>query len=437
MRLRFPFSLALVALTAWACYAEGQADLQKEDVRAIQLALKTRDSSLDWFQVLAKKPIDSGDSVMLVEAAPTELRPGASQPSPIVSRMQIALLVAAGARNQVRLMLDSLPLRDLSATPKLDQPTGRSVNLHFYSDYGIYLGSIKYFYDLAGQQPPAKIRYGILALTSSEKVHGTLRYTASFGTANQVQEGWSERHAMITIQPGAGDSLPQFKIVDAPAAEDNAYVEPTPLRVGGGESVLIANQTSPGQPHHPSSIYVIEKSGRKQGFPPPLPSMNFYRKMLPGKQPPAEIWSDIGPFVLNNGKIWFASTFYDGEGVSGVGAIGTFDIAPRQYHMRYLPEIKRWSGSAILLDGDQLWIGLVHHPEGADFGGGLLGYNIKTGSTTKYAFRDVIYTIDRLGDALYCGTSNGVYVLRDRKLTQLRFEPNEQGQLSMVTREVR
>lgn len=437
MQLRLPFHLALVALAACASYAEGQANLQKEDARAIQRVLKARDTTLDWFQVVAKKPIDSADSVMLVEAAPTELRPGASQPSPVVSRTQIALLVASGARNQVRLMLDSLPLRDLSATPQLDQPTERSVNLHFYSDYGIYLGSIKYFYDLAGRQPQAKIRYGILALTSSTKVHGTLRYTASFGTASQVQEGWSARHAMITIQPGAGESPAQYKIVDVPAPEENGYAEPTPLQAGGGESVLIDNQTPPGQLHHPSSIDVIGKSGRKQQFPPPVPSMNFYRKMLPGKQPPAEMWSDIGPFVLNSGKIWFASTFYDGEGVSGVGAIGTFDLAARKYQMRYLPEIAGWSGSAIRLDGDQLWIGLVHHPEGADFGGGLLGYNIKTGSATMYAFRDVINTIDRLGDALYCGTSDGVYVLRDRKLIQLRFEPNEQGKLIMVTREVR
>ena len=123
--------------------------------------------------------------------------------------------------------------------------------------------------------------------------------------------------------------------------------------------------------------------------------------------------------------------------MSGVGAIGTFDIPARKYDMRYLSEIDRWSGSAILLDGDQLWIGLVHHPEGADFGGGLLAYNIQTGSVTRYVFRDVIYTIDRVGDALYCGTSNGVYILRDGKLTQLRFEPNENGNLILLSRAVR
>jgi hypothetical protein len=424
-----------MALASCACYA-AEDNLQKEDVQAIQRVLRERDSSVDWFRVLAKKPADATHFIMLVEAAPTELRPPASERSPIIARMQVALLVVSGPRNQVQLILDSLPLRDFPATPMLDQPTASSANLDFHSDYGFYLGSIKYFYDVSGNKPPAKIRYGILAFTSSAKDKGTLRYTASFGTAAQVQEGWHPRHAIITIQPGVGASLPQFKIVDAPAPIEDVYTEPTAIRVGG-ESVLIANKTPPGQTHHPSGIYVIAKSGSKQLFLPPAPSMSFYRKTRPGAQPPLEIWSDIGPFVLRGGKIWFASTFYDGEGVSGVGAIGVFDVTARKYHMRYLPEIAGWSGSAILLDGDELWIGLVHHPEGADFGGGLLGYNTNTGSVKKYAFRDVIYTIDRVEDTIYCGTSDGVYILRDGKLTQLRFEPNEKGTLIMVAREVR
>jgi hypothetical protein len=159
--------------------------------------------------------------------------------------------------------------------------------------------------------------------------------------------------------------------------------------------------------------------------------------MLPGKRPPLEIWSDIGPFALSGTKVWFASTFYDGEGVSGVGAIGAFDIPARKYQMRYLPEIAGWSGSAILLDGDDLWIGLMRRPEGAGYGGGLLRYNTKTGSARKYAFPDVIYTVDRLGDALYCGTSHGLYIVRDDKVAHLRFEPDGKEKLIMVAREVR
>jgi hypothetical protein len=230
--------------------------------------------------------------------------------------------------------------------------------------------------------------------------------------------------------------LPEFKIVDAPAHED-IYTAPTPLRAGNGESVIIANKTPPGQPDQPSGIYVAGKSGTKQFFPAPLPTLDFYRKMLPAKQPPGEIRSDIGPFVLSGTKIWFASTFYDGEGVSGVGAVGAFDIPARKYQMRYLPEIAGWSGSAILLDGEDLWIGLMRRPEGAVYGAGLLRYNITTGAVKKYAVTDYINTIDRLRETLYCGTSHGLYTVRDNKVTQLRFEPDDKGTLVMVAREVR
>jgi len=428
--------LGLLLCFPLACYAADPVDLQKEDVQAIQRVLKTRDSSLDWFRVLAKKPVDTAHSVMVVEGAPTELRPGVSKRSPVWPQMQIGVFVVSGTDNQVRLTLDLYPVREIVASPTLDQPAEHAAYLHFYSDYGMYHGSVKYIYDLSSRTPPLKIRYGILALTSSTRENGKLQYTASFGQAGQVQEGWSPRHAIVTIEPGAAASLPEFKIVDAPAHED-IYTEPTPLRAADGESVIVANKTPPGQPHHPSGIYVVGESGTRQLFPAPIPTMDFYRKMLPDKQPQLEIEGDIGPFVLSGTRIWFASTFYDGEGTSGVGAIGTFDIPARKYQMRYLPEIAGWSGSAIMLDGDDLWIGLMRRPEGSSYGGGMLRYNTRTGSARKYAFADVIYTIDRLGDTLYCGTSHGLYMVRDDQLTQLRFEPDGKGELIMVARKVR
>ena len=94
--------------------------------------------------------------------------------------------------------------------------------------------------------------------------------------------------------------------------------------------------------------------------------MALNRKLLPEKQAPGEIENEIGPYALAGAKLWFANSFYDSEGVSGVGAIGTFDFAARKYEMRYLPEIAPWSGSAMLLDGDDLWFGLMRRPEGAE-----------------------------------------------------------------------
>ena len=413
---------SLLCLAIVFCAAQ-PPDPQTEDLRAVQDALRKADASLNWFHVAAKKAMaDAAYSVMVVEAAPSEPRK--------LGVTQIGIFVVSGKTNQVRLVLDTYPLGSTGDYPSLEQPTAHAAYVHFYEDYGFYHGSIKYIYDLSSQKPPLKIRYGILALTSSTRRNGKLRYTAAVGG--------SERYATIVIEPRAGDAPPAYTITDAPApwAWDSA-AEPAPLVTADGLSVIVENKTPPGQPHQPSGIGVIGKSGSKQYYPAPIPTMALHRKLLPDKQAPGEIEDDIGPFVLDRNKIWFASTFYDGEGVSGVGAIGSFDISTRKYDMRYLPEIAPWSGSAILLDGGDLWIGLMRRPEGADYGAGLLRYNITTGAVAKYAVADYIHTIDRLGDTLYCGTSHGLYTVRGNKVTQLRFEPDDKGKLIMVPREVR
>jgi hypothetical protein len=427
--------LLCLAIAPCACCAGQPPDLQKEDLRAVQDALKKRDASLDWFHVVAKQVVDAAYSLMVVEAAPTELRPGTPQRVPVYGLRQIGIFVVSGVANQVRLVLDTYPLRSTGAYPTLEQPTAHVAYAHFYSDYGYYEGSIKYIYDLSSQRPPLKIRYGILALTSSERRDGKLRYTASFGRSGQVMAGWTERHATIVIEPRAGDAVPAYSFTDAPAPPDSA-AEPEPLDTTDGQSVIVENKTPPGQPHQPSGIDVIGKSGTKQYYPAPIPTMALYREVFPDKPAGGEIENDIGPFVLDRNKIWFANTFYDAEGVSGVGAIGSFDISTRKYDMRYLPEVAPWSGSAILLDGGNLWIGLMRRPEGAEFGAGLLRYNIATGAVAKYAVADYIHTIDRLGDTLYCGTSHGLYTVRGSKVTQFRFEPDGQGKLIAVPREV-
>ena len=414
MRVPSLFCLAILSCAAQA------PDIQKEDLHSIQDALRKADASLNWFHVAAKKAMaDAEYSVMVVEAAPSEPRK--------LGVTQIGIFVVSGKTNQVRLVLDRYPLSGTAGYPALERATTHVAYVHFYEDYGLYYGSVKYIYDLASPRPPLKIRYGIVALTSSVRRNGKPRYSASFGG--------SERHATIVIEPRAGDALPAYSIADAPAPPDSSG-EPARLATADGQSAIVENKTPPGQPHRPSGIDVIGKSGSKQYYPAPIPTMALDRKLLPDKQAPLEIEGDIGPFVLDGNKIWFASTFYDGEGVSGVGAVGSFDISTRKYEMRHLPEIAPWSGSAILLDDGDLWIGLMRRPEGADYGAGLLRYNIATGAVTKYAVADYIHTIDRLGDTLYCGTSHGLYTVRGSKVTQLRFEPDGQGKLIVAPREV-
>jgi len=314
--------------------------------------------------------------------------------------------------------LDAYSQDAMNGSPTLEVFGPNSAYLHFYGSYGIYAGSIKYLFDPTGAKPVVKIPYSVLALTSVARRDGKLYYSAS--------SSQPERRLTVVIEPRAA-ALPSYRILDSDTSE------PATFRAPSGE-VVVQNTTPPGQQHRPSTIFIGSGASR-QSYPAPIPTLDFYTQTLPQRQPPGEMESDIGPFVQSGDKIWFATTFYDGEGTSGLGAIGSFDVATREYQMRYLPEIAPWSGSAILLDGDDLWIGLMRRPEGADIAAGLLRYNIRTGAVETLAIPDIIFTVDRAGDAIYCGTSHGLYIVRGSEITQMRFEPDATGKLVMAQRE--
>lgn len=368
-------------------------------------------------KVISEQPLDTAHSVILADA---EGNAG-----------HYALYIVSKATGQKLVTLDSDPHGFIAAIPTLEVLPDRTVYLHFFGDYGFYGGSIKYVYDLSGAKAVQKIPYPRVALISSEHDGGKLRYQASY--IQNWPDGWGEGRATIFLEPATFGF--HFFVDDVRYTAGPQTIEPPPLHGAGGETVRVEN-TPVGQAHRPAAIAVGASLMSEHRYPVPIPTLDFYRRTLPEKQPAGEIESDIGPFVQHGDRIWFASTFYDGEGTSGVGAIGSFDVSSRRYEMHYLAEIAPWSGSAILLDGDDLWIGLKRRPEGADIGAGLLRYSISSGAVQTYAIPDVIFTIDRAGDALYCGTSHGLYVLRAHQLTQLRFEPDATGKLTMIPRPI-
>jgi hypothetical protein len=336
---------------------------------------------------------------------------------------QLAIVILDRSRPEASSrQLENQSESSLGQLPTLEIIDSHSAYVHFYSDYGFYERSLKYLFDLDTNKPLVKIRYGVLSLTSAAERDGELYYSASYSPTEPPPRGWHAEDITIVIQPRV-DTWPEFQIT-------NERIET--IAVPGVGSARVENTTTPGRPHRPSTIFV-----GNQSYPAPIPTLHFYRQKLPEKQPPAEIESDIGPYVQRDEKIWFATTFYDGEGTSGIGAIGAFDINSRRYEMlQYLPEIVHWSASAILLDGNDLWIGLKQRPEGADIGKGLLRYNIQSGAVQTFPIPDVIFTLNFGGDALYCGTSHGLYMLRSDQLTQLRFEPDATGELTMIPRPI-
>ena len=115
------------------------------------------------------------------------------------------------------------------------------------------------------------------------------------------------------------------------------------------------------------------------------------------------------------------------------GAIGTFDVRTHKFTMRYVSKSRR--GRAPLFASTTMI-------SGSDFATAARGrgdqrrfapLRHQNGVAKTYSVPDVVLTIDRLGDAIYCGTSNGVYRVRAGAVTHMRFEPDMTGKTTMVT----
>jgi hypothetical protein len=140
-----------------------------------------------------------------------------------------------------------------------------------------------------------------------------------------------------------------------------------------------------------------------RGHPMPSSSYDEFARARPKRvedgysRKDTGIGEEFGPYQRVGSRIWFGKTFYDGEGVTGVGGFGYFDIPTSTYKLLPIKEIAEWSVSAILVEDRYAWIGLVGHPEGADYSGGLLQYDLQTGRVKSYPVEEVVVRIMRQG----------------------------------------
>src|SRR6185436_2822157 len=132
-----------------------------------------------------------------------------------------------------------------------------------------------------------------------------------------------------------------------------------------------------------------------------------------------------GPYQIVGSRIWFGKSFYDGEGHTGVGGFGYFDTTTSRYTMLLVRGIADWSVSALMVEEDAAWIGLVGNPEGEPYGGGLLRYDFKSRTSQRFPTAEVVYQIVRWTDRVYVSTRNGAYQVKGTTLTRrYRVEPN-------------
>lgn len=125
----------------------------------------------------------------------------------------------------------------------------------------------------------------------------------------------------------------------------------------------------------------------------------------------------IGPFQIEDAKIWFGNNYYDGEGSRGVGAFGYFDTATRSYMLFSPPAVARYEISAIEVQPDVVWLALDRFGEDvATSPAGLVRWNRMTHEIHKYLLEFVVSGIRVQGDALSLKTRNGYVLFRDGRV---------------------
>src|SRR6185437_10296527 len=149
---------------------------------------------------------------------------------------------------------------------------------------------------------------------------------------------------------------------------------------------------------------------------------------------PLEMNEQIGPHQLEGDLLWFGKTFYNGEGLTGVGGFGYFDPNTREYRLYSPAEIQKWSVSAILVGRDYIWLGLEHRGEYGNTAGGLLRWDRNTEEVTRHGVDAVITAIAQDGDCLYLGAADRIVVLRNGSLTGYFVDRATDGSYRLAVR---
>jgi hypothetical protein len=170
----------------------------------------------------------------------------------------------------------------------------------------------------------------------------------------------------------------------------------------------------------------------------PLPQSTYleFARARPGRvrdgygEKETAIKESVGAYQETAGRLWFGKVFYDGEGLTGVGAIGY--LASGRYTLLRIPELFDWSVSGLLVEDDIVWAARVAGGEGATRSGGILRYDRKSQRVTVLDVPDAVHSIARVGDAVFADTNHGLYVIRGGTRTRFRAEPDIDGRFIVV-----
>lgn len=145
---------------------------------------------------------------------------------------------------------------------------------------------------------------------------------------------------------------------------------------------------------------IIETLGpnHRNFYPLPQSTANQYIRLrpydlrlnplTPDKYERSEV---IGPYQIDDGKIWFGNNYYDGEAMRGVGALAISIGQPADTLFSLPPEVARYEVSAILVESGRVWVALDQFGEAVSMSpGALVQWNNTTHEARHYPLEFVV-----------------------------------------------
>jgi hypothetical protein len=320
------------------------------------------------------------------------------------------------------------------AEVEVERAAPGELTIFLRGNYGVATSRRKYAYSPTSKRLLWKRDFAAVGLQHLTAANGSF---VTWGSIRQLGRDRQEPTA-VAVAPSVEGYRPFADVASLPT---DAHPERTTVELGGGSSCSVHTETVL---HNTASRQVLcLVNGELQTFHPPQADFERFAAARPEKvsngytEEHATFNETIGPYQFDGERLWFGLDFYDGEGMAGVGAFGTFDPQVRTFEMHYLPEIADWSVSALLVEPEAVWLGLVRHPEGASYSGGLLRWDRNTRAVQRWPKTPVISGIVRQGERLYMATDEGAAIFEDGEFIRYLLDVDRNGEYRLVKRELR
>jgi len=236
----------------------------------------------------------------------------------------------------------------------------------------------------------------------------------------------SDREKLLAVEYRT-DREPAFRVLGD--AEGKSWIARVPVSVG-----------TEGMDAH----RVVSIDPEKAVEPPavldalPLTTYDHFAALRPRrvtdgyKREDTEFHDSVGLWRKEDGRIWFAKSFYDGEGSSGVGGFGFFDLGEGKLHLLEPPEIVDWSVSAMAVTPEAVWLGIIWNGEGFSTGGGLLRYDRAAETVRRLQFPDLSRQIVSAGKEILIASGFGIGIVRGDRVSRYFIDRMSDGRYRVV-----